>query len=71
MALDGIPSSSITGNTIAVTANSGSSISASNVNFNNTSTVFVSTQQGPTGTANVSFSVPSIRSLAFTIALGG
>jgi hypothetical protein len=71
MPLDAIPTSLITGNTVTVTANSGSSIGASNVNFNNSSTVFVSTQQGPTGTANVSFSVPSIRSLAFTIALGG
>ena len=71
MALDTIPIASITGNTIIVRANSASSVNTSNVNFNNTSTVSVSVQQGPTGTANVSFSVPSIRSLAFTIALGG
>ena len=71
MALDTVPTTQISGNTLTATANSGSSISASNINFNNTSTVSVSVQQGPTGTANVSFTVPSAHSLAFTIALGG
>mgnify|MGYP003353649858 CR=1 FL=1 len=37
MALDKIPISQISGNTLTATANSGSSINASNVNFNNTS----------------------------------
>jgi len=68
MALDKIPVTQISGNTLTATVNSGSSITASNVNFNNTSTVSVSVQQGPTGTANVSFNA---HSLAFTIALGG
>ena len=68
MALDKIPGTQISGNTLIVTANSGSSINASNVNFNNTSTVSVSVQQGPTGTANVSFNA---RSLATIIGLGG
>jgi len=72
MAIDKLPTSQISGNTLAVTANSGSSISASNINFSNTSTVSVSVEQGPTGTANVSFtsSGPGI-SLAKVIALGG
>ena len=68
MALDKIPGTQISGNTLIATANSGSSINASNINFNNTSTVSVSVQQGPTGTANVSFNA---RSLATIIGLGG
>lgn len=71
MALDTIPISSISGNTVVVKANNATNINASNINFNNTSSVTVSVAQGPTGTANVSLSVPGIRSLAFTIALGG
>ena len=69
MALDKVPTTQISGNTLIATANSGSSINASNVNFNNTSSISVSVQQGATGTANVSFS--TAHSLAFTIALGG
>lgn len=71
MPLDTILASTISGNTLAVTANNGSSIAASNVNFNNTSSISVSVTQGPTGTANVSLSAPSVRSIAVTIALGG
>ena len=71
MALDTIPTSSISGNTVVVKANNATNINASNINFNNTSTVSVSVTQGPTGTANVALSIPTAHSLAFTIALGG
>ena len=70
MPLDTISTSSISGNTLNVTANSASRINANSVNFSNTSSVRVSVVQGPSGTANVSFSSSGV-SLGVVIALSG
>ena len=69
MPLDKISAASITGNTVSVTANGASSISANAINFSNTSSVRVSVAQGATGIANVSFT--STATLGMIIALGG
>lgn len=69
MPLDTIATTSISGNTLSVTANSASTINANSINFSNTSTVRVNVTQGPVGTANVSFSTPL--SLGMIIALSG
>lgn len=71
MPLDKLPTSQISGNTFTVTANSGSSIGANNINFSNTSTVTVSVTQGPAGTANVALTGVGRVSLALAVALGG
>jgi cation transport ATPase len=69
MPLDTISTSMITGNTVNVTANSGSLVSANAINFSNTSSVKVSVAQGATGIANISFT--STVSLGMLIALSG
>jgi len=70
MALDKIPSTSISGsNVISVTANSSSTVNVNSVNFINTSSIKVTVEQGAFGVANVSFTSPV--SLGMVIALGG
>lgn len=69
MPLDKISTAYISGNTVSVTANSASTISANVINFSNTSSVRVSVEQGATGIANVSFT--STATLGMIIALGG
>lgn len=69
MPLDRLPGSQISGNTVSLTANSASSITANVINFSNTSSVRVSVEQGATGIANVSFT--STATLGMIIALGG
>lgn len=69
MPLDTIATTSISGNTLSVTANSASTINANTINFSNTSSVRVNVTQGPTGVANVSFSTSL--SLGMIIALSG
>jgi hypothetical protein len=71
MALDKIPASQIDGpSRIDISANSAATINANTINFINTSSVRVSVVQGPSGTANVSFSSPGV-SLGMIIALSG
>jgi hypothetical protein len=71
MALDKIPAAQIDGpSLIDVSANSAATINANTINFVNTSSVRVSVIQGPSGTANVSFSSSGV-SLGMVIALSG
>jgi len=71
MALDKIPAAQIDGpSLIDVSANSAATINAYTINFVNTSSVRVSVIQGPSGTANVSFSSSGV-SLGMVIALSG
>lgn len=69
MALDKILGTSVSGNTVLVTANSASTINANSINFLNTSTVTVTVEQGATSVANVSFRTTA--SIGLIIALGG
>ena len=69
MPLDTILTSSITGNTVNVTANSASLVSANVINFSNSDSVRVNVAQGPTGIVNVSFSTSM--SIGMIIALSG
>jgi hypothetical protein len=71
MPLSKIPASQIDGpSLIDVSANSAATVNANTINFINTSSVTVSVVQGPSGTANVSFSSEGV-SLGMVIALGG
>lgn len=69
MPLDRLPGSQISGNTVSVTANSASSITANAINFSNTSSVRVAVEQGATGIANVSFTTTA--TIGMIIALSG
>lgn len=69
MPLDKISTSSVTGNTVFVTANSASSVNANTINFSNTSSIRVTVAQSETGIANVSFTTTA--TLGMIIALSG
>ena len=72
MPIDTLPASSlnVSAIVIGVTANAASTVNANTINFNNTTTVTVNVQQGPSGVANVSFSSEGRVSLGLLMALG-